>query len=150
MISEQDKNHKLGTNRQETGIIPFMFITSTFNPGEIFELYLSFLPDAGTLPGKPGGFLFPKPRLPCKKFDVHLVENKTLFQPNQSGIFWTYKHFLFLCSFALVGRNLINGMLPSLCEVVEKPKCTNHQIRWITFKLSNYKNFWANNIISKN
>jgi len=117
VISEQDKNHKRGTNRSETGIIPFLNITETFNPGVIFSEYLKYIPECGTLAGKPGGFLFPRARLPCKVFDVHNKDTMVLFQPNMP-----------------VGKNDISAMLPSLCQAVEKPKCTNHQIRVTAIK----------------
>jgi hypothetical protein len=62
-----------------------MNITETFNPGEIFQEYLKYVPDSGTMAGKPGGFLFPKPRDSCKGFDVHDKDTMVLFQPNQPG-----------------------------------------------------------------
>ena len=85
VISEQDKNHSRGTNREETGVIPFLDITKTFNPGYIFNEYLKYLPQGGTLMGRPGGFLFPKPKDTCKSFNIHNPDTMILFQPNQPG-----------------------------------------------------------------
>ena len=67
-------------------MIPFLDISPVFNPGYIFSEYLKYLPDQGTLTGKPGGFLFPKPKDPSKGFDIHDPKNMELYQPNQSGI----------------------------------------------------------------
>ena len=79
-----------GTNRNETGVIPFLQITENFNPGEIFAEYLRYIPECGTLTGKPGGFLFPMVRESCKGFDVHNKNTMVLFQPNMPGISKSY------------------------------------------------------------
>jgi len=57
--SERDKNHREGTNVDETGVIPCMQLGS-INPGELFGEYLKFVPSEGTMEGR-GGYLFPKP-----------------------------------------------------------------------------------------
>lgn len=69
---------------EETGVIPIMQL-GTINPGELFGLYMDFLPDEGTIEGS-GGYLFPKPRDAGKSFDIHSPSETKLFQPNQPGI----------------------------------------------------------------
>ena len=70
-------------------MIPFMDFTPTYNPGRLFELYMEFVPDAGTMEGRDGGFLFPKPKTQSLAFNIHDKEEKILYQPNQKGeYFW--------------------------------------------------------------
>ena len=84
----------------------------SINPGEIFGLFLSFVPDTGSIDGK-GGLLFMKPKANCKGFDVHNPKEKILYQPNQS-----------------VGVNTISKMLPTLCDAVGEARATNHMLRY--------------------
>ena len=82
---EQDKNHPQGTNSSIYGCIPFLDFASNFNPGVLFEFYMSLLPDQATKDGCQGGFLFPKPRLPSKKFNPHDPTEFCLYEPNMKG-----------------------------------------------------------------
>ena len=84
MRSERDKNHREGTNVDETGVIPCMQLGS-INPGELFGEYLKFVPSEGTMEGR-GGYLFPKPRDVSRSFNIHAAGENGLFQPNQPGI----------------------------------------------------------------
>ena len=83
--SEKDKNHPEGTNSAVYGCIPFMDFAANFNPGEIFAFYLQLLPDEATKEGSEGGYLFPRPRLPSKKFNPHDPNASCLYEPNQKG-----------------------------------------------------------------
>ena len=74
--SEKDKFHKLGTNTVEGGSIPDLELFPGFNPAQLFQKYLSYVPDEGTLEGKVG-YLFPKPRDSGGSFNIHdPAENK--------------------------------------------------------------------------
>ena len=83
-ISEKDKNHPEGTNIEEAGVIPYQQFGS-INPGELFGMYMEYLPDQGTLPGR-GGYLFPKPRDLGRSFNIHAAGESNFYQPNQPGI----------------------------------------------------------------
>ena len=84
VISEMDKNHPEGTNSSIYGCIPFLDFAANFNPGEIFSFYLQLIPDQSTKEGVKGGYLFPRPRQPSKKFNPH-DPSASLFEPNQKG-----------------------------------------------------------------
>ena len=62
-----------------------MDFAANFNPGEIFAFYLQLLPDEATKEGSEGGYLFPRPRLPSKKFNPHDPNASCLYEPNQKG-----------------------------------------------------------------
>ena len=101
VISEQDKNHRKGTNRQETGVIPLIEIAPNFNPGKLFLEYLKYLPEIKTdvgLVSKHGDYLFPRPKDCCKSFNVHDAKMMSLFQPNMPGKAG-YFCFIFLRNF---------------------------------------------------
>ena len=98
------------------------------NPGYLFGEYMKYLPDGGTIEGK-GGYLFPKPKEPSKKFDVHTAGEMNLYQPNQPGGNLIIQLKVYEISFYVVGRNMIADMLPLLCEVIERPRATNHMVR---------------------
>ena len=66
-------------------MIPYMDFTEKYNPGRLFELYLSLVPAGGTLEGREGGFLFSKYRAQSLSFNLHNSEEDELFQPNQKG-----------------------------------------------------------------
>ena len=54
------------------GVIPDMKMNKQgYNPGELIELYLRFVPDVATMEGKTDGLLFVRPRVPCSKLDLH-------------------------------------------------------------------------------
>ena len=52
--SEKDKSHKLGTNTAEGGSIPDLELFPGFNPAQLFQKYLNYVPDEGTIEGKGG------------------------------------------------------------------------------------------------
>lgn len=84
--SEKDKSHKLGTNTAEGGSIPDLELFPGFNPAQLFQKYLNYVPDEGTIEGK-GGYLFPKPRDTGRSFNIHDPAEKKLYYANQPGIY---------------------------------------------------------------
>lgn len=74
----------MGTNIAEGGSIPDMEIFPGFNPAKLFGIYLSYVPDGGTLEGK-GGYLFPKPRDAGTNFNIHDPKEMKLYHANQPG-----------------------------------------------------------------
>ena len=118
ILCEKDKNHKLeGTNVESCGVIPFLVIDNKFNPGQYLQFYLSLIPDQSTMTKVEGGYLFPRPRLVCKKFDLHRRNENYLYECNQK-----------------VGKTLVQNMLPELCKAVESPRATNHSLRATAIK----------------
>ena len=89
--SEQDKTHQnVGTNVACSGVIPFLNIllddgTTRFNPGEFFHFYLSLLPPEATMDGGKGGFLFQRPKILCRKFNLHDPMMTTVYEANSIG-----------------------------------------------------------------
>ena len=71
IASEKDKNHGEGTISALNGCIPFINF-GRLNPGRFFEKYLDALPDESTKPGIEGGFLFMKPKINSKKFNIQM------------------------------------------------------------------------------
>lgn len=107
MNTEKDKNHKFGSaEAKNSGVIPFHNVTEYYNPGQIFEEYLGYLPGSKNCDTK----LFYQPIQPSKKFSVLDPEEKTLYNINRP-----------------VGRNSISNMLPELCKAAGTPRYTNHQ-----------------------
>ena len=58
------------------------------------------------------GYLFPKPKTPSKKFDIHTPDEMSLFKSNRK-----------------VRKNMLSQMLPKLCQILERPRKTNHCLR---------------------
>ena len=89
-ISEQDKNHRAGTNVQCSGVIPFVNIINDeddcfFNPAEYFSFYLKFVPFNASKPAKEGGYLFPRPRKVGNSLDIHKAGEMHLYKANMKG-----------------------------------------------------------------
>ena len=84
VVSEKEKNAAGGSNSACHGVIPFLDMSSGYNPGEYMEFYMSLLPDESTKEGLEGGFLFPKPRQPSRKFNMQDPDQK-MYEPNQKG-----------------------------------------------------------------
>ena len=103
VISEREKNNPEGTNTKTSGVIPFTNFTPRYSPGEFFKFYHNLLFD--------GGYLFPKPRTPSLKFNVH-DPSQNMWEPNRK-----------------VGINTLNDMLATLCIASGKRKQTNHCLR---------------------
>lgn len=87
-------------------MIPFLQINEFFNPGEMLETYLKFLPK----PDDPNANLFPMAKLRSKQFSVLDPAHQVLYENNKK-----------------VGKTTISKMMASLCEVTKTEKCTNHQ-----------------------
>ena len=104
-------------SKERAGVIPFMNFTKDYNPGKLLEVYLSLCPEAGTIEGRQGGFLFSKCRAQSSSFHIHDADEKFLFQPNQK-----------------VGKDTVALMLKTLCAAVGQPPCTNHQVRVTSIK----------------
>ena len=90
VMSESDKNHPGGTNVQCNGVIPFLVIennqNSSFNPGEYFQFYLTFLSQEATKEHLEGGWLFPRPRKQGQGgLNIHKAGEMALFEPNMKG-----------------------------------------------------------------
>jgi hypothetical protein len=84
--SERDKNHrKEGTNVQCSGVIPFVVIGGSFNPGAYFEFFMKFIPKVATMDKKEGGWLFTKARRVSKEFNIHKEDEFHLFEANMKG-----------------------------------------------------------------
>lgn len=84
--SEADKNHPMeGTNTKCSGVLPFINVGNKLNPGHLFELDISFLPEKSTIPDKVGGWLFPRPRKESNSLNIHNPGEMNLFEPNQKG-----------------------------------------------------------------
>ena len=105
-MGERSKNHQSDSETVENaGIIPYqMDSNAKLNPGLFFELYLGLL--NSNCPR-----LFQRPRKPSKTFDIHSLDATFLYDK------------------APLGEHTIDKMLPILCEVLGKPKYTNHSIR---------------------
>ena len=58
IIYEKGNYHKMGTNVGEEGVLPDMEIFQGFNPARLLGIYLRFVPDGGTLEGKPARLVF--------------------------------------------------------------------------------------------
>ena len=74
------------------------------NPGLFFELYLGLLNSNCSR-------LFQRARRPGQNFNIHTLDENCLYEN------------------AAIGEHPIEKMLPTLCEVLGKPKYTNHSIR---------------------
>ena len=85
--SEQDKNHRTGTQSSLHGCIPFLDFP-LMNPGEIFAFYLNSLPGEPTMEKMKkdgaGGYLYPRPVWGAK-FDIHNPKEKKLYNENMPG-----------------------------------------------------------------
>ena len=104
--SEVTKNHREGSNSSNHGVIPFLSMDGSFNPGEIFSYYIEQA--RSTDPNVK--VLFRKPRDVSAKFNPHdpslpMYENKK------------------------IGKNTVSSMLKNLCQVVGKPEADNHALR---------------------
>ena len=104
-MSEAEKNQPEGSNSYCHGVIPFKILTGSFNPGEVVSFYLSLLPEGDD------GALFPQSRDKSKKFNPH----------SKSDMMYETKR--------TVGKNKFSEMLPTLCEIIGRPRQTNHCIR---------------------
>ena len=83
-VSEAEKNAPQGSNSKCHGVIPFIDLAEGFNPGSLFQFYLSTLPEEKHRKDQKK-YLFPKPRKPSKKFNPH-NPNERLFEINQKGL----------------------------------------------------------------
>jgi hypothetical protein len=88
--AEGDKNHKkTPTNVAQGGVIPYMKMDEQgYNPGELLELYLRFVPDVATMEGKTDGLLFVRPRVPCSKLDLHNADDFNWHSANCPGNYY--------------------------------------------------------------
>ena len=88
--AEGDKNHKrTPTNVAQGGVIPYLKMNKEgYNPGELIELYLRFVPDKATMEGKTDGLLFVRPRVPCSKLDLHDPNNFNWYSENCPGKYY--------------------------------------------------------------
>ena len=99
IVSEQDKNHRDGTNVRCNGVIPVMTIYGSFNPGEYLEFYMSFLPLEATKINSEGGWLFPRARKHgVGAYNIHNPKEMKLFEPNMKGNL-SNDNFFFKCIF---------------------------------------------------
>ena len=57
-------------------------------------------------------YLFPKPKTSSKKFDIHNPEEMSWFESDRK-----------------VGKNMLSQMIPKLCQILERPRKTNHCLR---------------------
>ena len=103
--SEAEKCNKSGTNTKTAGVIPFVDFDG-FSPGLFVEFYLGLLHDEGEC------WLFPKPRDISKTFHPHSKNETTFYEKKRK-----------------VGYHGLELMLPHLCSIVGKPRCTNHALR---------------------
>ena len=86
VLSETDKNHPGGTNVRCYGVIPFMEVNGSWNPGLFFEFYLKFIPTKPTKEHLPGGWLFPRPRKhSTASLNIHKAGEMQLYEPNMKG-----------------------------------------------------------------
>lgn len=97
-----------------------------FNPGEILEQYIGYLPD----PEKHNTLLFTQPKLCSKKFDILDPANKVLYHQNLP-----------------VGINTIATMLPNLSQAAGVDRVTNHQVRPTVIKNLRRSGFAASDIM---
>ena len=105
ILSEAEKNQPEGSNSYCHGVIPFKILTGSFNPGQIVSFYLSLLPKGDDCA------LFPQSRDKSKRFNPH----------NEADMMYEEKR--------TVGKNKFADMLPTLCEIIGRPRQTNHCIR---------------------
>ena len=100
---EASKNHaRDDENLENGGIIPFLN-DQHFNPGAIFEYYLTMLP-------KDCPYLFPRPRRQSKSFDIS----------NPSAV---------LFENTKIGQNTVGEVMPLLTKLLQLPHATNHMLR---------------------
>jgi hypothetical protein len=106
VLGERSKNHQMDSEEIENaGIIPYqMDPKAQLNPGLFYELYLGLL--NSNCPR-----LFQRARRSSETFNIHSLDVNCLFDNSP------------------LGEHTIDKMLPTLCEVLGKPKYTNHSIR---------------------
>lgn len=87
--AEGDKNHrKTPTSVKDGGVIPFLAMDEEgYNPGELMELYLSFVPDMATMEGKIDGKLFVRPRVASTKLNFRKADEFNWYCENVPGSF---------------------------------------------------------------
>ena len=86
ILSETDKNHPGGTNVRCNGVIPFLEVNGSWNPGLFFEFYLKFLPTNPTKENMKGDWLFPRPRKHgTALLNIHKAGQMELYEPNMKG-----------------------------------------------------------------
>ena len=95
--AEGDKNHKkTPTNVAHGGVIPFLKMDEQgYNPGELMELYLKFVPDMATMEGKTDGKLFVRPKVPSRKLDLNMPDNYDWYCENIPGKLRTISHLIY-------------------------------------------------------
>lgn len=107
MTSEKDKNHKVGQEEVDNaGFIPYIQINQYFNPGALYERYLSYLPT----PDSGSAYLFNQPKVLSKTFNFMDPDCKVFYEAKKK-----------------VGINTVRNMLPELCIAVGAERQTNHQ-----------------------
>ena len=160
VISEQDKNHKRGLWWFEFDQLFMINIWFTQEPTEMrralspfwtsqtHSTLVSYLVNTSNISLSVGPLLLnlvasssPGPNCPVRCLTS--TTKTPWFSSSLICQVWEKFTFQSLYFSFLVGKNEISAMLPSLCKAVDKPKCTNHQIR---LKLSVILFFYSINL----
>ena len=115
-MGEGSKNHQADSeNSEHSGIIPFLDIQTIaidedlvlyFNPGTYLEKFINkYL-------SKDSNFLFQQPKIESRQFDLNNPGTMCLFEANKK-----------------IGPKTVQNMMPTVCEIIQEPHQTNHQIR---------------------